>query len=152
LSIPERAKEQILRRFALVLLNGAEVRMSIIRTHEIGEIMVVDISGRLSILDRQISEAVQHLLTAGHRQFILKMSDVSFIDSCGLGELVCIYTSVRNSGGDVRLLAPSQRVRQLLNTTKLDTIFEILEDGAPFSMSPAGVNTGPDSLKVSTSA
>ena len=126
--------------------------MSIIRTHEIGGVMVVDISGRLSILDRQIREAVQHLLKAGHRQFILKMSDVSFIDSCGLGELVSIYSSVRNSGGNVRLLAPSQRVRQLLNTTKLDTIFEILEDAAPFAVSAVGVNTRPESMKVSTSA
>jgi anti-sigma B factor antagonist len=115
--------------------------MSVIRTHEIRGFMVVDISGRLSILDRQIREAVRHFLTAGHRQFILKMSDVSFIDSCGLGELVCIYTSVRNSGGNVRLLAPSERVRKLLNTTKLDTIFEILEDAAPFAESAVGVTT-----------
>ena len=69
---------------------------------------------------------------AGHRQFIVKMSDVSYIDSCGLGELVSLYTSIRNSGGNVRLLAPSQRVRKLLNTTKLDTVFEILEDATPF--------------------
>ena len=115
--------------------------MSIIRTHEIRGDMVVDISGRLSILDREIRETVRDLLTAGHRQFILKMSDVSFIDSCGLGELICIYTSVRNSGGNVRLLAPSQRVRQLLNTTKLDTIFEILEDATPFTELVVGVNT-----------
>ena len=126
--------------------------MSNIRTHEIGEVMVVDISGRLSILDRQIRETVRDLLTAGHRQFILKMSDVSFIDSCGLGELICIYTSVRNSGGNVRLLAPSQRVRQLLNTTKLDTIFEILEDATPFTELAVGVNTRPDGMKVSPSA
>jgi anti-sigma B factor antagonist len=126
--------------------------MSIIRTHEIRGVMVVDISGRLSILDRQIRDTVRDLLAAGHRQFILKMSDVSFIDSCGLGELVSIYTSVRNSGGNVRLLTPSQRVRQLLNTTKLDTIFEILENAAPFAESAVGVNTRPDGLRVSTSA
>ena len=126
--------------------------MSIIRTHEIRGVMVVDISGRLTILDRQIRETVRDLLAAGHRQLILKMSDVSFIDSCGLGELVSIYTSVRNSGGNVRLLTPSQRVRQLLNTTKLDTIFEILENAAPFAESAVGVNTRPDGLRVSTSA
>ena len=112
--------------------------MSIIRTHEIRGVMVVDISGRVSILDRQIRETVRDLVAAGHRQLILKMSNVSFIDSCGLGQLVSIYTLVRNSGGNVRLLTPSHRVRQLLNTTKLDTIFEILEDVAPFAGSAVG--------------
>src|SRR4030095_5357134 len=105
--------------------------MSIIRTCQVRGIVVIEVSGRLSILDRQVRDAVRDFLMKGYRQFILKMSDVSYIDSCGLGELVCIYTSVRGSDGNVRLLAPSQRVRQLLSTTMLDTVFEILEDVTP---------------------
>jgi anti-sigma B factor antagonist len=107
--------------------------MSIIGTYQVRGVVVIEVSGRLSILDRQVRDAVRDFLMRGYRQFILKMSDVSYIDSCGLGELVCIYTSVRNSDGNVRILAPSQRVRQLLNTTMLDTVFEILEDVAPFT-------------------
>jgi anti-sigma B factor antagonist len=117
--------------------------MSSIRIHEARGFLVIDISGRLSPLGRDLREAVQRSLVAGHRQFILKMNAVSYIDSCGLGQLVCIYTSVRTSGGNVRLLAPSQRVRELLDITKLDTIFEILEDTTPFAdrAAPARVNT-----------
>jgi anti-sigma B factor antagonist len=94
-------------------------------------------------MERELRGIVQRSLLAGRRQFVLKMNAVSYIDSCGLGELVCIYTSVRTSGGNVRLLAPSQRVRELLNITKLDTIFEILEDATPFAdpTAPARVNT-----------
>jgi len=106
--------------------------MSIIRTYQVRGVVVIEVSGRLSILDHQVRNAVRDFLMRGYRQFVLKMSDVSYIDSCGLGELVCIYTSVRNCDGNVRLLAPGQRVRQLLNTTMLDTVFEILEDVASF--------------------
>ena len=117
--------------------------MSSVRTHEVRGFLVIDISGRMSLMERELRDAVQRSLGAGHRQFILKMNAVSYIDSCGLGELVCIYTSVGTSGGNVRLLAPSYRVRELLGITKLDTIFEILEDVTPFadSAAPARVNT-----------
>ena len=107
--------------------------MSSVRTQEVGWCLVMDISGRLSVMEGTLREAMQRSLIAGHRQFILKMNDVSYIDSCGLGELVSIYTSVRKSGGHVRILAPSERVRELLDITKLDTIFEILEDTTPFA-------------------
>ena len=107
--------------------------MSFIRAHEVRGFLVIDISGRVSLMERDLREAIKRSVMAGHRQFILKMNAVSYIDSCGLGELVCIYTSVRTSGGNVRILAPSQRVRELLDITKLDTIFEILEDTTPFA-------------------
>jgi anti-sigma B factor antagonist len=84
-------------------------------------------------MDRDLRETVLRSLAAGYRQFVLKMDAVSYIDSCGLGELISIYTSVRTSGGNVRLLAPSHRVRELLSITKLDTVFEILEDATPFA-------------------
>jgi anti-sigma B factor antagonist len=116
--------------------------MSVIRTQEGRGFLVIEISGRLSVLDYKLKETVRQLLTAGHRQFILKMSDVSYLDSCGLGELVCIYTSVRNSGGSLRLLSPSERARKLLNTTKLDTVFDILDDATPF-LDPTDWRSGP---------
>src|SRR4030095_11870055 len=111
--------------------------MSAIVTREVGAVPVVHISGRLTLLDQTLRETVLHCMNAGSRQFVLKMSDVSYIDSCGLGELVSVCVSVRNSGGDVRLLAPSERVRQLLKITKLDSVFDILEDAIPFSASRA---------------
>src|SRR5262245_37502302 len=121
--------------------------MSIIRTYLVRGVVVIEVSGRLSILDRQVRNAVHDLLTIGYRQFILKMSDVSYIDSCGLSELVCIYTSVMNSDGNVRLLTPSHRVRELLSTTKLDTVFEILDDAAPLNKCGNHTSLMPDSCR-----
>jgi anti-sigma B factor antagonist len=113
--------------------------MSAILTREVGGVLVLDISGRLTLLDHTLRETVLHWINAGNRQFVLKMSDVSYIDSCGLGELVSVCVSARNSGGDVRLLAPSERVRKLLKITKLDSVFDILEDATPFSDSASPV-------------
>jgi anti-sigma B factor antagonist len=88
----------------------------------------MDMSGRLSVMERNYREAVRLLLQAGHRHFVFKMTDVSYIDSCGLGQLVSVYTSIKNLGGSMRIVAPGRRVRELLKISKLDTVFEILED------------------------
>jgi len=107
--------------------------MSVFLTaREIQGVLVLDISGRLTVSDHNLRNTVLRFLKAGNRQFVLRMNEVSYIDSCGLGELVTVYTSVRNLGGTVRLLTPSEKVRNLLSLTKLDTVFDILEDAAPF--------------------
>ena len=104
----------------------------LMKAREVKDVLVLNISGRLTVSDHNLRDTVLQFLKAGKRQFVLKMSDVSYVDSCGLGELVTVYTSIRNAGGTVRLLTPSERVRVLLNITKLDTVFDILEDVAPF--------------------
>ena len=104
--------------------------MCVIRAQEENGVLMLDISGRLTILDQHLRNTVSRFLRAGRRQFVLRMEDVSYIDSCGLGELVSVYTSIRTSGGHMRLLNPSERVRELLNTTKLDTVFEIKEESS----------------------
>ena len=98
-----------------------------ITTHEVRGVLVMDLSGRLSVLDQNFREAVLQLLKAGNRHFVLKLTDLSYIDSCGLGQLVSVYVSLRKLGGSVKLLAPSSRVRELLRITKLDTVFDIIE-------------------------
>jgi len=87
--------------------------------------VALDLSGRLSVLDRSLYERVNSLLDEGLRDFILDLSDVSYIDSFGLGQLVVIWTSIQNRSGRVRILRPSERVRTLLQITKLDKVFEI---------------------------
>jgi anti-sigma B factor antagonist len=104
-------------------------------TKERDGVLILGMSGRLTILDQKLRNAVSHFLKTGQRDFILEMKDVSYIDSCGLGELVTVYTSIRNCGGRVRFLNPSGRVRQLLSTTKLDTVFEIITERA-FDITP----------------
>jgi anti-sigma B factor antagonist len=125
-------KDQISGAFTLVEMNGlcqnCEVFMCVIRTQEDRGVLVLDISGRLTILDQNLRKAIYHFLKTGHRQFILRMRDVSYIDSCGLGELVTVYVSVKNYGGHVQFLSPNERVRKLLHTTRLDTIFDIVHE------------------------
>ena len=110
-------------------------------TRKVRDVLVVEISGRLTVLDPTVRESMLRFLRTGIRRFILKMDQISYIDSCGLGELIAIYVSIRHVDGDLRLLTPSPRVRELLRITKLDTVFEILEDAAPFEGSAASAGT-----------
>ena len=64
--------------------------MCVIWTKEEGGVLLLSMSGRLTILDERLRNAVSHFLRTGHREFILEMKDVSYIDSCGLGELVTV--------------------------------------------------------------
>jgi anti-sigma B factor antagonist len=105
--------------------------------HQVRNIVVIEIFGRLTVLDQTLRESIHQFLKTGNRQFILKMSELSYIDSCGLGELLSVYASIRNLGGDLRILTPSARVRELLHITRLDTVFDILEDAAPFANNTA---------------
>ena len=104
----------------------------ILSTREVRGCMVLDLSGRLTILDESLRDTVREFLKAGKRQFILKMNDLSYMDSCGLGQLVSVYISVRNAGGNLRLLSPSEKSRELLHISKLDSVFEIFDDAVPF--------------------
>ena len=106
-------------------------------TRKVRDVLVVELSGRLTVLDPTFRDSMLHFLRTGYRRFILKMNALSYIDSCGLGELIAIYVSIRHLGGELRLLTPSTRVRELLSITKLDTVFEILNDAAPFESSAA---------------
>ena len=108
-------------------------------TREVRGVLVMDMSGRLSVLDQNFRQAVLLFLKAGHRHFVLKMTDLSYIDSSGLGQLVSVYTSLSNVGGSVQLLAPSSRVRELLDITKLDTVFDIIEDETRIAKSGSNV-------------
>jgi anti-sigma B factor antagonist len=96
-----------------------------ITTRAVSATVVLDLSGRLCLLDRSLHERINSLLAEGLRDFSLDLADVSYVDSFGLGQLVAIWTSIQNQGGRVRLLRPNERVRKLLHITKLDTVFEI---------------------------
>src|SRR5437016_2626771 len=90
-------------------------------------IVVVDISGRLCFSEVALQRDINELLQQGHRNFVLNLADVPYIDSFGLGQLVTIWTSIRSREGRLVLLRPTDHVRQLLHITKLDTIFHISE-------------------------
>ncbi|MCS7314682.1 MAG: STAS domain-containing protein [Bryobacterales bacterium] len=103
------------------------VRLS---TRQVGDVVVVDVSGRITLGEGSSSlrEAIRDLLAKGNRKILLNLADVSYIDSSGIGELVSGYTSVTNAGGQLKLVNLTKRVNDLLQITKLYTIFDIYDN------------------------
>ena len=103
-----------------------QLRMS---TRQVDGVLVVDCSGRVVFGEESASlrDTVKKLL-AQSPNVILNLREVNFIDSGGLGTLVSLYTTARNAGGAVKLARLSQRVGDLLQLTKLVTIFEVFDD------------------------
>jgi len=89
--------------------------------------VVLELSGRLSVLQQDLRQLAWKLIQEGERNFIINLANVSYLDNSGLGQLCWIYTISRNRGGDMKLLRPTPRIRKLLNVTKLDTVFESFE-------------------------
>jgi anti-sigma B factor antagonist len=103
-----------------------QLRMS---TRTLDGAMVVDCSGRLVFGEESASlrDMIKKLVVQTPN-IVLNMQEISYIDSGGLGTLVSLYTSARNAGGGVKLARLSQRVSDLLQMTKLLTIFEVFDD------------------------
>jgi len=91
-------------------------------------VMIVDLVGELSRRGPSINNAVKELLEQGWSSFVLNISGVSYVDSSGLGQLVSIWTSVGNRGGQLILLRPAPQVHAQLQMTKLNTVFIILQN------------------------
>ena len=100
-----------------------------ISTRTLHGVMIVDCSGRLVFGEESASlrDKVKKLL-AQSTKLVLNLHDVSQVDSGGLGTLVSLYTSARNAGGTLKLASLNQRVGDLLQITKLVTIFEVFDD------------------------
>jgi anti-sigma B factor antagonist len=92
--------------------------------------VVLELFGRLSVLQQDLRQLVWLLIQEGERNFIINLANVSYLDNSGLGQLCWIYTVSKNRGGDMKLLKPTPRIRKLLNVTKLDTVFESFESEA----------------------
>ena len=103
-----------------------QLRMS---TRSVEGVLVVDCSGRLMFGEESaiLRDTVKKLLLQSP-QVVMNLREVNYIDSGGLGTLVSLYTTARNAGGAVKLASLSQRVGDLLQITKLLTIFEVFDD------------------------
>jgi anti-sigma B factor antagonist len=101
-------------------------------TRQVSGVTVVDMSGRITLGEGSVilREAVKDLLAKGQKKILLNLGDVSYIDSSGIGELVSAFTSVRNQGGELKLLKLTKKVHDLLQITKLYTVFDIKDDEA----------------------
>jgi anti-sigma B factor antagonist len=89
--------------------------------------VVLELSGRLSVLQQDLRQLVWEFIQEGERNFIINLANVSYLDNSGLGQLCWIFTVSKNRGGDMKLLKPTPRIRKLLNVTRLDTVFESFE-------------------------
>jgi anti-sigma B factor antagonist len=99
---------------------------------QVGDVTVIDVTGRITLGEgsSNLRDGIRDLVAKGNKKILLNLGDVSYIDSSGIGELVSGFTSVANQGGQLKLLNLTKRVRDLLQITKLYTVFEVYDDEA----------------------
>ena len=101
-------------------------------TRQVGDVTVIDVAGRITLGEGSsaLREALRDLVSKNQKKILLNLGDVTYIDSSGIGELVSGFTTVTNSGGALKLLNLNKRVKDLLQITKLYTVFDVHEDEA----------------------
>jgi anti-sigma B factor antagonist len=97
---------------------------------EVGPVTIVDLSGRISLGEGSalLRKTIRDLLDGGQSKILLNLGDVNYIDSSGIGELVSGFTAVRNRDGQLKLLNLTKKVHDLLQITKLFTVFDVYND------------------------
>ena len=101
-------------------------------TRQVGDVTVVDVAGRITLGEGSsiLRDSMRDLVSKGQKKVLLNLSDVNYIDSSGIGELVSGFTTITNAGGQLKLLGLTNRVKDLLQITKLYTVFDVHEDEA----------------------
>jgi anti-sigma B factor antagonist len=96
-------------------------------TREDGPITLVDLSGRIALGEGSalLRKTIRDLIDEGKTKILLNLGDVNYIDSSGIGELVSGFTAVRSRGGELKLLNLTKKVHDLLQITKLFTVFDV---------------------------
>ena len=99
---------------------------------EVGDVAIVDFSGKITLGEgsAMLRQMVRELIAAGRRKILLNLADVDYIDSSGIGELVGAYTSVRGASGELKLVYLTKRVHDLIQITRLFTVFDVQADEA----------------------
>ena len=108
-------------------------------TRHVDGVTILDLSGRITLGEGSVTlrDGVKEALK-NSKHILLNLKDVDYIDSSGLGELVSAYTSVKNQGGELKLLHLTSKVHDLLQITKLYTVFDVMDDEAKAVSSFAG--------------
>jgi len=101
-------------------------------SRQVGGVTIVDLSGRITLGEGSVvlRDTIRDLVSKGKNKILLNLADVTYIDSSGIGELVSAFTTVRNQGGELKLLKLTKKVHDLLQITKLYTVFDIKDDEA----------------------
>ena len=103
-----------------------------IRERQAGDVTVLDMDGKITIGEGSVAlrSAVRRLIEEGKKKILLNLSNVSYVDSSGIGELVSSFTTVQREGGQLKLLKLTQKIRDLLGITKLLTVFDTFDEEA----------------------
>jgi anti-sigma B factor antagonist len=101
-------------------------------SREVDGITILDLSGKIVLGEGSVTirDAVRDVLAKGSNKILLNLADINYIDSSGIGELVSALTAVKNAGGSLKLLQLTKKVKDLLQITKLYTVFDIYDDEA----------------------
>ena len=103
-----------------------------VSTRKSGAVTIIDLSGRITLGESTgtLRETVRKTLDEGSKNIVLNMGNVTYVDSAGLGELVGSFTSVSHAGGRLKLLNLQSKMKDLMQVTKLHTVFEVYENEA----------------------
>ena len=109
-----------------------------------GDVAIVDLAGRITLGEGSglVRKTIKDLVTTGQKNILVNLKDVSYIDSAGLGELVGSYATVSNQAGNIKLLHPQSKVHDLLQVTKLYTVFVAFDDESEAVRSFAAAASG----------
>ncbi len=99
-------------------------------TRKVDNVTIVDLSGRITLGEGSVvlRDTIRDLIAKGDKKILLNLGEVTYIDSSGIGELVSAFTTVRNQGGELKLLNLTKKVHDLLQITKLYTVFDVKDD------------------------
>jgi len=99
---------------------------------QVGDVTVIDAAGRITLGEgaSAFRDMLRELAAKGDKKLLLNLGEVSYIDSSGIGEMVSGFTTITNHGGQLKLVGLSKRVKDLLQITKLYTVFEVYDDEA----------------------
>ena len=95
----------------------------------VGNVTILDLKGKITLGegDEALRERITQLMSKDQKRILLNLADVPYIDSAGLGEIVRTYTTVKNRGGQLKLVNLTKRITDLLMITKLLTVFETFD-------------------------
>ena len=99
-------------------------------TRQVDGVTIVDCSGRITLGEGSVTlrDTVREILAKGQKKILLNLADVNYIDSSGIGELVSAFTTTKNQNGELKLLKLTKKVNDLLQITKLYTVFDVQDD------------------------
>ena len=103
-----------------------------INTRDITDVVAVDLAGKLTLGEAtgQLRDTIHKLVEEDHKKILLNLKELAYMDSAGLGELVGAYTTLKNAGGVLKMLNVQGRALDLMQITKLMTLFEFFDDEA----------------------